>query len=163
MREGNNEKDKFTLGRILFPNNPLLIFSPLPFPQRFKKAKVDRQFAKFLNLFKKFKVNIPFVDALAQMLNYFKFMKEIMSNKTKMDAYGTFSLSKNYSAMIQRKLLEKLRNPSSFTIPCDIGEHTFKKKLCDLGVSINLMPLSVVKKLNLGELTPTTLSLQMAD
>ena len=64
--------------------------------------------------------------------------------------------------MIQRKLLEKLRDPDSFTITCVVGEHTFKKALCDLGASINLMPLSVVKKLNLGELNPTTLSLQLS-
>ena len=62
--------------------------------------------------------------------------------------------------MIQRKLPEKLR-AGSFSIPCAIGEHTFKKALCDVGASINLMPLSIVKKLNLGELTPTTFSLQM--
>ena len=48
-------------------------------------------------------------------------------------------------------------------LSCVIGESTFKKALCYLGVSINLMPLLVVKKLNLGELMPTTLSLQMVD
>ena len=51
-------------------------------------------------MFMKFEVNIPFVDALAKMPNYVKFMKEIMSNKTKLDAYGIVSLSKNCSAMI---------------------------------------------------------------
>ena len=63
--------------------------------------------------------------------------------------------------MIHGKLLEKLRDPGSFTFTCVVGEHTFKKALCDLGASINLMPLSLVKKLNLGELNPTTLSLQL--
>ena len=63
--------------------------------------------------------------------------------------------------MIQRKLPEKLRDLGIFSIPCAIGEHTFKKALCDVGASINLMPLSIVKNLNLGELTPTTFSLQM--
>ena len=61
-------------------------------------------------------MNIPFVDALAQMPNYVKFMKEIMSNKKKLDAYGTMSLSKSCSAIIQRKLPEKLRDTGSFTI-----------------------------------------------
>ena len=70
-------------------------------------------------------------------------MKEIMSNKMKFDAYRTVCLSENCSAIIQRKLLEKLRDLGSFTIPCVIGE------LCDLGASINLMLLFVVKKLNL--------------
>ena len=84
------------------------------------------------------------------MLNYVKFMKEIMSNKKNLDAYGMVSLSKNCSAIIQRKLHEKLKDPSSFIIPCIIGEHTYTKTLCDLGANINLMPFSVAKKLNLG-------------
>ena len=51
----------------------------------------------------------------------------------------------------------------SFTIPCTTGNHEFGKALCDSGANINLMPLLVVKRLSLGELTPTTMSLQMAD
>ena len=58
---------------------------------------------------------------------------------------------------------KKLKDPGSFTIPCTVGQHAFEKALCDLGTSINLMPLSIVKKLTLGQLTPTTLSLHMAD
>ena len=108
-------------------------------------------------------LNIPFADALAQMSNYARFMKEIMSNKKKLDSIGTVGLSKSCSAIIKRKLLEKLRDPDSFTIPCVLGEHAFKKALCDLGANINLMPLSVAKKLNLGEPTLTALSLLMAD
>ena len=80
-------------------------------------------------MFKKLEVNLPFVEALAQKPNYVKFMKEIMSNKKKLDAYGTVSLSENYSTIIQRKLREKLRDPDSFTIPYAIGEHTFKNAL----------------------------------
>ena len=86
-----------------------------------------------------------------------------MSNKKKLDAYGTVSLSENCGAIIQRKLKKKLKDPGSFTIPCIIGEHTFSKALCDLGASINLMPFSLAKKPNLGEITPTSLSLQMVD
>ena len=56
-----------------------------------------------------------------------------------------------------------MKDPGSFTIPCSIGNYEFKKALCDFGISINLMPLSVVKRLSLGELTPTTITLQMAD
>ena len=136
------------LGRITFPKNPPLIIPPLPFPQRFRKAKLDEQFEKFLNMFKKLEVNILFEDALGQIPNYVKFMKEIMSNKKKLDAYRIVSLSKIFSAIIQIKLLEKLIDPSSFTIPCVIGEHTFNRALCDLEASINLMPFSVVNKLN---------------
>ena len=96
------------------------------------------------------------------MPNYVKFMQEIISNKKKLETYRTVNLIENCSAIIQRKLPEKLKDPSSFTIPCIIREHTFNKALCDLGASINLMQFLVAKKL-LGEITPTTLSLQMAD
>ena len=56
-----------------------------------------------------------------------------------------------------------MKDPDSFTIPCSIGKHEFKKALCDSGSSINLMPLSVVQRLNLGELTPTAITLKMDD
>ena len=56
-----------------------------------------------------------------------------------------------------------MQDPGSFTIPCTIENFEFKKALCDSGASINLMPLSVVKRLSLGELTPTAMTLQMAD
>ena len=95
------------------------------------------------------------------MLDYVKFMKEIMSNKRNLEDYGTMSLSEKCAVVIQKKLPKKLKDLGSFTIPC--GEHPFSRALCDLRVNINMMPLSVVKKLNLGKLTPMTLSLQMAD
>ena len=81
----------------------------------------------------------------------------------KLEAYGIVNMSENYSAIIQQKLLEKLKDPSSFTIHCVLGENTFSKALCDLGANINLMQHSVAKRLNLGEIEPTTISLQMAD
>ena len=56
-----------------------------------------------------------------------------------------------------------MKDPGSFTIPCSIGKYEFKEALCDLGASINLMPLSVVQRLSLGELTPIAITLQMAD
>ena len=67
------------------------------------------------------------------------------------------------SAVIQKTLSEKRQDPGSFTIPCKIGEANMGKALCDYGASINLMPLSVDQRLSLGELTPTTMTLQMAD
>ena len=60
----------------------------VPFPQRLQKSKMDDQFSKFLNMFKKIEVNIPFVDALAQMPHYAKFMQDIMSKKRKIDEEG---------------------------------------------------------------------------
>ena len=73
------------------------------------------------------------------------------------------NLTATCSAVIQRCLPTKMKDPGSFTIPCLIGKYEFKKVLCDSGANINLMPLSVVLKLSLGELTPTTITVQMAD
>ena len=73
------------------------------------------------------------------------------------------NLSATCSVVIQRSLPEKMQDPGNFTIPCTIGNFEFKKALCDLGASINLMPLSVVKRLSLGELTPIAMTLQMED
>ncbi|XP_062114225.1 uncharacterized protein LOC133825276 [Humulus lupulus] len=150
-------------GSITFPDNPPKITTSLPFPQRFHKKAIDKQFAKFLNIFKKIHYNIPFLDALKQMTNYAKFMKEVISKKRKLEGSEIVKLTEECSAIIKRQLLEKLKDPESFTIPCVIGELHIEKALCDLGASINLMPLSIFRKLNLGEVTPTTISLQLAD
>ena len=72
-------------------------------------------------------------------------------------------LSEECSAILQKKLPQKLKDSGSFTLPCIIGDSFFDKVLCDLGASINLMPLSVYRKLGLGEMKQTTISLQLAD
>ncbi|XP_052311391.1 uncharacterized protein LOC112328498 [Populus trichocarpa] len=135
----------------------------IPFPQRLKKNKLDKQFSKFLDVFKKLQINIPFADALEQMPSYVKFFKDILSNKRKLEEYETVALTEECSAILQKKLPPKLKDPGSFTIPCSIGNSIFEKALCDLGASINLMPLSIFKKLGLGEAKPTTVTLQLAD
>ena len=108
-------------------------------------------------------INIPFADALEQMPNYVKFMKEVMSKKRKLEEYETMKLTKECSAILQRNLPQKVKDPRSFTIPHTIGNLNFEKALCGLGESINLMPLLVFQKLGLGEVKLTTISLQMAD
>ena len=90
-----------------------------------------------------------------------KFLKEVLRKKKKIAEEGIVNLI--CSAIIQQKLPAKMKDPGSFTIPCSIGKYEFKKALCDSGASINLMSLLVVQRLSLGELTPTAITLQMAD
>ena len=97
------------------------------------------------------------------MPNYAKFMKEILSKKKKIVGEEILNLTATCSAVIQRSLPAKMKDPGSFTIPCSIGNYEFKKALCDSGANINLMPLSVVQRLSLRELAPTTIILQMVD
>ncbi|XP_022893977.1 uncharacterized protein LOC111408455 [Olea europaea var. sylvestris] len=72
-------------------------------------------------------------------------------------------LTEECSARIQKKLPPKLKDPGSFTIPCTVGDFYFDKALCDFGASINLMLLSIFRKLGLGEPKATTVTLQLAD
>ena len=114
-------------------------------------------------MFKKLHINIPFADALEQMPSYVKFMKGILSQKRRLADFETVNLTEECSAILQRKLPQKIKDPGSFTIPCTIGNAIFERALCDLGASINLMPLSIFKQLGLGEAGPTTVILHLAD
>ena len=113
-------------------------------------------------MFKKIEVSIPYSEALTQMPHYAKFMKDMLSRKREI-AEGVVSLTTTYSVVIQRSLPEKMQDLGSFTIPCTIGNSEMGKALCDFEASINLMPLSIVKRLSLGELTPTAMTLKMID
>ena len=135
----------------------------VPFPQRLQKLRIEEQFAKFLKTFQKLEISMPFTEVVTQMPLYAKFLKEILSKKRRFTEEGEVNLTATCSAVIKKNLPEKMKDPGSFTIPCTIGGFEIKKALCDSGASINLMPLSVAKKLSLGELTPTTVTLQMAD
>ncbi|XP_057998486.1 uncharacterized protein LOC131177483 [Hevea brasiliensis] len=141
---------------------PPLYKPPFPYPQRFQKAKLDKQFGKFLEVLKKLYINIPFTDAISQMPSYAKFLKEILSNKRRLEDYETVALTEECSALLQNKLPPKLKDPGSFSIPCHIGDTSIEKALCDHGASVSLMPLSICEKLKVGDLKPTTISLQLA-
>ena len=117
----------------------------IPYPQRLKKSKLDKQLTKFLEVFKKLHINIPFANALEKMPSYVKFMKEILSNKRRLSNFETMNLTEECSVILQRKLPPKLKDPNNFTIPCTIGNSIFEKALCDLGASINLMLLSIFR------------------
>ena len=97
------------------------------------------------------------------MPKYTNFLNDIFANKRKLEEYETVMLIEECSALILNKLSLKLKDLGSFTIPCSIGGCDFGNALCDLGATINLMPFSVFRKLGLGEVKSTTVSLQLAD
>ncbi|KAA3477418.1 UPF0746 protein [Gossypium australe] len=136
---------------------------PPPFPQRFQKSKQDVQFKKFLEVLKQLHINIPLVEEFEQMLNYVKFMKNILSKKRRLGEFKTVALTEGCTTMLKNKLPPKLKDPESFTISCSIGNHYIGKALCDLGASTNLMPMFVLRKLEIGKARPTTITLQLVD
>ena len=106
---------------------------------------------------------MPSTEVVTQMPIYARFLKEILGKKRRIAEEEVVNLTVTCSAVIKKNLPEKMKDPGRFIIPCTIGEFEFQKALCDSGASINLMPLFVASKLSLGELTPTTVTLQMAD
>ena len=135
----------------------------VPFPQRLQQSKIEEQFARFLKTFQKLEISMPFTEVVTQMPLYAKLLKEILSKKRKIAEEGVVNLTATCSAVIQKNLPEKMKDPGSFTIPCTIGGFEIQKALCDSSASINLMQLSVARRLSLGKLIPTTVTLQMAD
>ncbi|XP_012071994.1 uncharacterized protein LOC105633608 [Jatropha curcas] len=97
------------------------------------------------------------------MPTYAQFLKDILSSKRKLVKNEIVALTDDCSALILNKLLLMLKDPGSFSIPCEIGEMEIQKPLCDLGASVSLMPLLIFSKLNTGELKPKTMILQLAD
>ncbi|CAM8983484.1 unnamed protein product [Rhodiola kirilowii] len=136
---------------------------PIPFPQRFKGARRDKEFMQFVDKIRTLYITMPFTDAITQIPTYAKFMKEIMTGKRKMDGTETVALSEECSAAMHVPMPPKLKDSGSFSIPCDIGGITIRRALCDLGASVSIMPYSLYAKLNLGDLCPTNISIHLAD
>ena len=127
------------------------------------KAKLDKQFEKFLEVFKKLDINNLFVDVLAQMLNYVKFMKDILSKKHKLEEFEMVAFIEKCYAILLKKPLPKLKDPWSFCIPYIISQCSFEKAPYDMDASINLIPLLIYRKLGLREIKLTIVSLLLAN
>nr|GEU30873.1 reverse transcriptase domain-containing protein [Tanacetum cinerariifolium] len=138
----------------------------ISYPSRMLKQKQQEkdevQIHKVWLMFKQLHINITLADALILMPKYQKMLKALLSNKEKLQELANTPLNENCSAVIVKKLPEKLEDPGKFLIQC--GFSGLKcKSLADLGASINLMPLSVWKKLGLPELVPTSVTLELAN
>ncbi|GJS28262.1 reverse transcriptase domain-containing protein [Tanacetum coccineum] len=139
----------------------------IPYPSRLNDQKLreknNDQMLKFLQIFQKLHFNISFADALLHMPKFASTFKSLLSNKEKLIELANTPLNENCSAVLLKKLPEKLGDPGKFLIPCDFSGMVECLALADLGASINLMPLSVWKKLSLPDLTSTRMTLELAD
>jgi hypothetical protein len=109
------------------------------------------------------RINVPLIDVITGMPNYGKFLKELVSNKNKLEQISAAFLSDESSAIIQNKVPPKLGDPGSFLIPCNFGKTFSCNAVADLGASINLMPYSLYAKLCLEILKPTRMSVRLAN
>ncbi|KAL4291207.1 hypothetical protein GQ457_14G000160 [Hibiscus cannabinus] len=128
-----------------------------------KKQKQDYQFKKFFDILKQVHINLPLVEALQQMPNYAKFLKDMVTRKRRIEEFETAAATETCMALMHNKVPAKKTDPGSFTIKCFIGHNYPIKALCDPGESINLMPKSVFRRLGIGEAKPTTVMMQLAD
>nr|GEV23487.1 hypothetical protein [Tanacetum cinerariifolium] len=109
------------------------------------------------------KPSIPFADALILMPKFGPTIKTLLTNKDKPSELAKTQLNEHCSVVLLKKLPEKLRDPDKFLISCDFLRMDECLPLADLGASINLMPLSVWNKLSFPELSPTCMTLELAD
>ncbi|GJZ59351.1 reverse transcriptase domain-containing protein [Tanacetum coccineum] len=139
----------------------------LPYPSRLNKQKIrekdDILSSKFMEIFRNLHFELSFADALIHMPKFAPMFKKMLNNKDKLIELTKTPLNENCSAVVLKKLPEKLGDPGRFLIPCDFSEFDNCLALADLGASINLMPLSIWKKLGLPGLNDTKMVLELAD
>ncbi|GKE41248.1 reverse transcriptase domain-containing protein, partial [Tanacetum coccineum] len=141
--------------------------SSIPYPSRRNdekcREKANDQIEKLYKIFQDMSFEISLADALILMPKFTSTLKALIGNKEKLGEMARTPLNEHCSAVILNKLPKKLGDPDTFLIPYDFPRMEECLALADLGASINLMPLSVWKKLSLSELTPTCMTLELAD
>nr|GEW75344.1 reverse transcriptase domain-containing protein [Tanacetum cinerariifolium] len=139
----------------------------LPYPSRLVKENIrekdDILAAKFMEIFQNIHFELSFADALVHMPKFAPMFKKLLNNINKLIELTKTPLNKNCSGVVLKKLPEKLSDPGRFLIPCDFFEFDNCLALANLGASINLMPLSIWKKLKLPTLNDTKMVLELAD
>nr|GEW14946.1 reverse transcriptase domain-containing protein [Tanacetum cinerariifolium] len=139
----------------------------IPYPSRRNDERnherAKDQIEKFYQIFKDMSFEISFVDALMLMPKFASTLKALIGNKEKLSEMARTLLNEHCSAILLKKLPKKLRDLGKFLIPCDFPGMAEYLALADLGASINLMPYSVWKRLSLSDLTPTCMTLELAD
>nr|GEW09487.1 reverse transcriptase domain-containing protein [Tanacetum cinerariifolium] len=156
----NNESTK----DVQPPPNPK---PSIPYRSRLNDQKLydkaNDQMERFFQIFQDLNFNISFADALILMPKFASTIKSLLTNKEKLFDLARTPLNEHCSAVLHKKLPEKLRDPDKFLIPCDFSGMDECLALADLDASINLMPLFVWKMLSLPKLSPTCMTLELMD
>ena len=135
----------------------------VPYPHTPFKREVERQFIRFIEILKNLQIIIPFTEAMHQTPTYARFLKELLTKKRKFPEDETVELEAGCSAIIQKVIPQKSCDPGSFTLPITVGNLYVDMALLDLGASINLILLSMMRRIGEVEVRPTRMTLQLAD
>nr|GFB01977.1 reverse transcriptase domain-containing protein [Tanacetum cinerariifolium] len=147
----------------LKPNQKPLILYPSRLYDQKLRDKANDQREEFFQIFKDLNFNISFADALILMPKFGPTIRTLLTNKDKLSKLARTPLNEHCSTVLLKKLPEKLGDPGKFLIPCDFPRMAKCLALANLGVSINLMPLSVWNKFSLPDLSPTCMTLELTD
>nr|GEX59392.1 reverse transcriptase domain-containing protein [Tanacetum cinerariifolium] len=148
---------------VPMPNLKPSIPYPLRRDNERRRDQANEQIEKFYEIFKDMSFEISFTDALILMPKFASTLKALIGNKENLSEMARTSMNEHCSTVILNKLQRKLGDPGKFLIPCEFLGMDECLALADLGASINLMPLSVWEGLSLSELTPTCMTLELAD
>nr|GEV85728.1 reverse transcriptase domain-containing protein [Tanacetum cinerariifolium] len=168
MAQQSSKNIQPSVAQTQVPIEPVVARKPKPtiLYSRVNKQKLrekdDNLALKFVKIFRNLHFELSFADALLHMPKFALMFKSLLNNKEKLFDLPTTPVNENCSAVILKKFPEKL-DPDKFLIPCNFPEFDECLALADLGASINLMPLSIWKKLYLPELTSTQMILELAD
>nr|GEX07934.1 reverse transcriptase domain-containing protein [Tanacetum cinerariifolium] len=145
------------------PNLKPSIIYPSRLHDQKLRDKANDQKEKIFQIFQDLNFNISFADAFILMPKFEPTIKSLLTNKEKLFELARTPLNEHCSAVLLKKLPEKLGDLDKFLIPCDFSGMEKYLALVDLDASINLMPLSVWNKLSLLELSPTCMTLELVD
>nr|GEV40047.1 reverse transcriptase domain-containing protein [Tanacetum cinerariifolium] len=138
------------------PTNPspkkILAMPNIPYPSRLNdqklREKATNQMEKFIQIFQDLHFDISFADALLLMPKFASTIKRLLINKDKLFELAKIPLNENYSAMLLKKLTEKLGDPGKFLIPCDFPRMDVCHALADLEITLWVNDEAVTFNLN---------------
>jgi hypothetical protein len=164
--EGDNQKEGDAEPSTVTPvmkEPPRALVPKAPYLERLQAPRNGRKLEDILEVFKQVQINIPFLDTIQQIPSYAKFLKDLVTVKRKTNVPKKAFMTEQVNVILQCKLPLKYKDPGCPTITCMIGVSQIERALLDLGASVNLLPYSVYLQLGLGELKPTSMTLQLAD
>ncbi|XP_074282899.1 uncharacterized protein LOC141607449 [Silene latifolia] len=129
-------------------------------PAAQEAAKDGSRYEKFMNLVMKMESTFPSPE---EMPLYFGFLAEVVVRKWSKDDHELVASREECNSVTTNEVPAKLDDSGSFSIPCTVGNQKVDRALCDLGTSVSVIPLTIVKKLDVTNLTRTSIKIKLAD
>ncbi|XP_023730879.2 uncharacterized protein LOC111878591 [Lactuca sativa] len=137
--------------------------TPAPFPERLKSTKKEREENEIMQMFKRVQINIPLLEAIKQVPRYARFLKDLCVSKKKLKGNQVITVGEHGSAVLQKRMPPKCKDPGVFTVPCKLGNLHVPRAMLNLGASINVLPYSLFKSIGVGTLSKNGVIIKLAD